>query len=113
MKFTLERRQSNDCAWLRRIESPISAQVLFRIASINFLALNGRTTQPSGFHLQKRYPISGRPFVIQSCGDSMNLQLSLVYAGPEGLGIHSPVKRSHESETNMVHPQSNYGTTYL
>jgi hypothetical protein len=62
---TVESMQSNDCTWLRDIESPISAHALFLIISRNLSGSKGGKSQSLGFHLQYRYPVSGRPLFIQ------------------------------------------------
>lgn len=94
---TCESTQSNDWTWLRDIESPISAHVLSLIVSRNLSGSKGGNSQSLGFHLQYRYPVSGRPLLMQFWWLSINEQLRLVYVGPDGLGIQSPVRRSHFS----------------
>lgn len=56
---------NNDCTWLRDIESPINAHDLFLIILRNLSGSNCGKSQPLGFHLQYKYPVSGLPFLMQ------------------------------------------------
>ena len=50
-----------------------------------------------GFHLQQRYPESGRPFLMQFWWSSITRLFSLVSIGPFGSATQSPTNRSHFS----------------
>ena len=77
-RHTLERMQTSDCTWLREMESPMSAQALFRIKLRNLFGSNWGKSHSLGAHLQYRKSLSGLPFFKQFWWDTMRSQLSLV-----------------------------------
>lgn len=77
-RHTLERMQTSDCAWLREMESPMTAQALFRIKLRNLFGSNWGKSHSLGAHLQYRKSLSGLPFFKQFWWDSMRSQLSLL-----------------------------------